>query len=354
MRAIVLGLIWFVAAANFFTSKVLADQIDVDYLKKAFELGESCKQKCKSDSIDMVRLPLPKGKVGFLMTKRDRQFCSSGVCPNAVVVVSGDHFIKLKEGQGITKAQALAIASEWSAPTAEVATPSPPSLPSQPNPKLPLTVDVGNGRDIRGLKVGMRQGHLPAEFNSLGVTPSTEMPAAEVIGTCSGEGYSGTCVHVFFDASDPERPAYAVRLSNLRLGQFRDAQMAEDVITAKYGSPRQSSRDALKVAGSFFAPVYNYMIWDNSVDFTKSRIYGLSNLAFMNPAEVERRLSGYQNEGAILIVEITLKIPQNMYYATIASVDVKTAFKVYRASNKIEEIRSATRLGFDQTPAPRF
>src|SRR3954462_4754863 len=103
MRTILLGLICFIAAANF-TSKVLADQIDADYLKKAFELGESCKQKCKNDLINMVRLPLPKGKVGFLITKTNQAFCRSGGCSSAVVVVSGDHFITLKEGQGITKA----------------------------------------------------------------------------------------------------------------------------------------------------------------------------------------------------------------------------------------------------------
>lgn len=352
MRGIPLGLICLVVAGGL-VGEVLAGQIDADDLKRAFELGESCKQKCKKDSIHLVRLALPKGKVGFLITKTDQDLCRSGGCSTAVVVVSGDHFMTLKEGRGITKTQALLTASDWTATKAD-----PPTAPalSPPASRDSLHVDGGKGRDIRGLRVGMRQGHLPLEFNSLGVIPSAELAAAELTGTCLGDGESKTCVNVFFDALDPERTAYAIQISNLRLGQFRDPGAAENVIIAKYGPPHQSSRDAHRILGSLFAPVYNYMIWDNSGDFTKNRIYGLANLSFTNPVAVERRIPGYQNEGTILIAEIVLKIPENTYYATLVSVDVKTAFKVYRASNqKMEEIRSAAKQReFDQMPPPRF
>lgn len=110
MRAMALGFAGFGIAFGIATT-ALGEPLDEKDLAGAFELSKACSNECKNESVNMVRLVLPQGKVGFLITTNDQDFCGSGGCSSAVVVVSGERFVKIKEGLGITKAQAVKLAS---------------------------------------------------------------------------------------------------------------------------------------------------------------------------------------------------------------------------------------------------
>lgn len=115
MRTIALGFAGFGIAFGIATT-ALGEPLDEKDLAGAFELSKACSNECKNESFNMVRLVLPNGKVGFLITTNDQDFCGSGGCSSAVAVVSGGKFVKIKEGLGITKAQAVVLASSEGLP----------------------------------------------------------------------------------------------------------------------------------------------------------------------------------------------------------------------------------------------
>jgi uncharacterized protein YecT (DUF1311 family) len=108
MRAIALGT---ALVGSAFFAAGLCDPLDDKDLAGAFELGKTCPKECSNETVSMVRLPLPSGKVGFLVTTNDQGFCGSSGCLSAVVVVTGNRFTKIKEDQGITKNQAITLAA---------------------------------------------------------------------------------------------------------------------------------------------------------------------------------------------------------------------------------------------------
>jgi uncharacterized protein len=119
------SVIWlaFVGFLSCFGAAVAADDapFDGEVLKKAFELSKTCSKKCANDSVNMVRLPLAQGKVGFLITTNDSEYCGSGGCSSLVVVVSGNKFLTLKEGLGITENQAISVTSGAGDPASLIA-----------------------------------------------------------------------------------------------------------------------------------------------------------------------------------------------------------------------------------------
>ena len=68
-----------------------------------------CATECRYNTGAMERISSPTGKVGFLITTTNQNFCGSAGCSSMAVIPSGDKFVKLKEGLGITKDEALAL-----------------------------------------------------------------------------------------------------------------------------------------------------------------------------------------------------------------------------------------------------
>lgn len=107
------------------TAAALGEPLDERELATAFQLSTKCESECRNESVNMVRLALPRGKIGFLITTNDLGFCGSGGCASVVVVVSGDRFAKIKEGLGITKTQAVTLASGEASPPLATSSASP-------------------------------------------------------------------------------------------------------------------------------------------------------------------------------------------------------------------------------------
>jgi len=232
--------------------------------------------------------------------------------------------------------------------------------PAQVTTEQSANVDAGRGDDIRGIKLGMRAGHLPREFNSVNVIPFPQMAAAYFMGTCAkSEDNINTCVNTYFDGSDPNKPAYAIMLSNLRLGVFNNPRVAEDFFRTKYGSPSFTSRSGEEGFGNFFGGARTYLLWHSFVDITKTGNTGIANLTFMDPDAVERFAAGFKQQGDLLIAEIGPVLVGGatyVYYATLVAVNVKGAVSVRRASEqKVNEMRAAAqRQEFERAPKPRF
>jgi uncharacterized protein YecT (DUF1311 family) len=106
VRAFLVG----ITAVTITLASVRADDgpFDVGVLAQAFELSKTCSKECSNGSVVMVRLPSQQGKAAFLLTTTDQSFCGSAGCSSIVVLASGDKFVPVKEGQGITESAALA------------------------------------------------------------------------------------------------------------------------------------------------------------------------------------------------------------------------------------------------------
>jgi hypothetical protein len=109
VRSIAVAIIIFGIA----TAVAIADDslFNANVLAQAFALSKTCAQECSNQSINMDRLSVPQGQTAFLITTRDLDFCGSGGCSSAVVVVAGNKFVTVKEGVGVTKNQAAALVS---------------------------------------------------------------------------------------------------------------------------------------------------------------------------------------------------------------------------------------------------
>jgi hypothetical protein len=81
-----------------------------EVLKQAFEM-RSCVNQCSNEAVTLIRLPLADGKVGFLIASNDRGYCGSRGCSSLVVIVSGNKFVTIKDGIGITREQAISLAA---------------------------------------------------------------------------------------------------------------------------------------------------------------------------------------------------------------------------------------------------
>lgn len=218
-------------------------------------------------------------------------------------------------------------------------------------------VDSGRGDDIRGIKLGMRAGHLPSEFNAIPIVQSPEMPAAYRMTTCTKTPEDiNSCVNVFFDGTDPNRPAYVVWLSNLRLGSFSNPRVAEDFFKAKYGPPTYPSRPPGDGGAAS-----RYQLWHSFVDITGVNSGpGLALETFTNPEGIDGVAPGYKQQDDILLVELDTKFGDGgatyVYYASIVALNVRTAANVKRASDqKLMEMKNAAqRQEFERAPKPRF
>jgi hypothetical protein len=109
MRTMALGFAG-VGIAFCIATTARSEPFDAKDLAGAFELSKTCSNECKNKSVSMVRLALPNGRVGFLITTNDLGFCGSGGCSSIVVLVTGNKFVTIREGLGITKDQAVSSA----------------------------------------------------------------------------------------------------------------------------------------------------------------------------------------------------------------------------------------------------
>jgi uncharacterized protein YecT (DUF1311 family) len=228
--------------------------------------------------------------------------------------------------------------------TGEKLTPSVASQSSAPS----ANVDVGRGEDIRGVKLGMRAGHLPAEFNNLVPRPSKDLAAAFQIDRCVNiEANMTSCMIVLFDDSADKR-VYAIVLTNLKLGSFNDPTVAEQLIIQKYGKPLYSFRGGITTN----------LLWHSSVNFTDSSFIGLGQKMVLDPGFVSRIAPGFENQGDVSMAEISRPLIGGTYihFAALTAVDVKTSFRMRQASERIvSEMRGAAqRQELERVPKPRF
>jgi uncharacterized protein YecT (DUF1311 family) len=111
MRALLAAIIFLVTLAGSFAAVADDEMFGDKELAALFELSKTCSKTCENAAATLVRLTLQKNKIGFLITTNNQDFCGSGGCLGAVVVVSGNKFVKLKEGVGISETEAVSVAS---------------------------------------------------------------------------------------------------------------------------------------------------------------------------------------------------------------------------------------------------
>lgn len=217
-------------------------------------------------------------------------------------------------------------------------------------------VDPGKGFDIRGLKVGMRVGHLPKEFNSVALSGFQEMAAALLMRTCSEalDVHYKTCIDAYFDGKDAERPAYGVRLLNVRLGNFADPQVGVGLLTQKYGQPRYSTTQVLMTGATS-----TYMVWNTVIDLTKFEAMNLLPALVATPQVILNQFPGLRDEGTILIAHIyrvLLNGSEYVYCADILSLDAYRAFRVFDASVQLvaQQRTKARQQEIELMPKPRL
>lgn len=108
MRALALAL---AAFALWCAPAAAGEPFEEADLATLFEMSKTaCSQQCSYKAFTMVRLPLPESKRAFLITFEERFWCGSSGCASMVVVVSGNRFVPVKEGIGISKNEAISLA----------------------------------------------------------------------------------------------------------------------------------------------------------------------------------------------------------------------------------------------------
>jgi hypothetical protein len=224
-------------------------------------------------------------------------------------------------------------------------------------------VDPGIGLEIRGVKLGMRAGHLPAEFNSLPVQQSGELQTARVIHKCEkDETGIESCLTIYFDVNQSEMRIFAIRLNNLQLGTLNDPAVAVKMLTEKFGPPAQQGStgqgNGLPNFGNMLGGPRTYLQWNAGVDITKTGGAGITMEIIANPIGMDRLVPGFAQQDRTYLAEIgpLLRGGAWVQYANIVALDIQLAIRNRLASEqKVRDIQEeARRREFERAPKPRL